>query len=137
MVTPSERSHESAYMVAVVGDPEVKLDRLGDSGGGPQLCLVAVGHRSFYKEGDETFFLLFGEFCGTPRNGLRFQAGFAVLVALVAPAHDGAWIATDPSPDFVERETSFKEFHGLAASPFQLLRRSERSHMGILLSGYP
>ena len=115
-------------MIAMVHDPHMTPDQLGDSQRGPKLRAVALGHRALAQQSDQPFLLSRRQSARTPRRGLGAKRAGATALQRVAPAHDTAGVAPHPARDFMQGKTLLQQRHRSPPPLFERLWRAVWSH---------
>jgi hypothetical protein len=115
-------------MIAMVSDPQLAFDQIGNSLGGPQLCPISVGHGPLGQETNESFLLFQGQPGGPARCRLGFQRILPAAMQGIAPTHNTARMATYASSNLTEGELLLQERSHTTPTFFQQFRRPVRSH---------
>lgn len=119
-------------MIGMVGDPKVTFDQLGHAGTGPQVgresrCLRPL--EKFFLQG---FPLFRGQPGGSARGRMGLECAFPALREGRLPSPHASAIDTHPLGHFFGGMTFLKKIHRPAATAFQILGTSGRSHRGYL-----
>lgn len=120
-------------MIAMIPHSPSAFDQRGDSLRGPQVCTVAVGHRTLCQQLDQFRFLFRAQFGRSAGSWLGFQRFLSAGLQCVAPAEDTARVASDPTGDLMQRQILLQQCDDATSSSLQRFRRTMRSHEGTSL----
>jgi hypothetical protein len=127
-MAPSEFVEEFADVIAMVENPHMTPDQLGNPQRGPKLRAVAMRHRPFEKQTNQSFLLSRRQAARSPRRRPGPERIGTAFSQSIPPSHHAAGMTPDPPRNVMQGKLLLEKGDYSATSFFQRLRRTVRSH---------